>query len=220
MQVHDALRARRSVRAFLPRPIPTETLALLFESAQRAPSWCNTQPWRVVVASPATTNELRRTLLAAATSEPPSPEVPWPAEYPEPYGTHRKECGVALYRAMGVAKDDLEGRRQAWLRNYELFDAPHEAVVSMDRRFGVYMALDVGCWLQSFLLAATELGISACPQASVAAYPAAIRRVLPVPESELILFGIALGYENPAVPANAARTTRAPIRDNVRFVGF
>lgn len=218
MNVHEALRSRRSVRAFRPDPIAPEVLRRIFEAAQRAPSWCNTQPWRVVVTSPPTTDRLRAALLAAATSTPPSPEVPFPAEYPEPYGRHRKECGAALYRAMGVARDDLEGRRQAWLRNYACFDAPHAAIVSMDRRFGAYMAVDVGCWLQSLLLAATEQDVATCPQASLAAYPTAIRSVLPVPESEQILFGLSIGYEDASAPANAGRTTRAPIEENVRFV--
>jgi hypothetical protein len=119
---------------------------------------------------------------------------------------------------MGVLRDDLEGRRLAWLRNYAFFDAPHAAIVSMDRRFGLYMAVDVGCWLQSLLLAATAEGIATCPQASLAAYPGAIRSVLGVPEGEQILFGISLGLEDTAAPANACRTTRSPLAENVRFV--
>ncbi len=220
MDVSEALRTRRSVRAFRPDPVPASVLARIFEAAQRAPSWCNIQPWRVVLTAPPTTDTLRAALLSAATSSPPAPDFPFPAEYPAPYDAHRKECGVALYRAMGVAKDDMEGRRAAWLRNYACFDAPHAAIVSMDRRFAVYAAIDVGCWLQSVLLAMTEEGVSACPQAALAAYPRAVREVLEVPESEAILFGISLGYEDPAAAANACRTTRSALAENVRFVGF
>jgi hypothetical protein len=220
MDVAEALRARRSVRGFRPDPVPMAILERIFEAAQRAPSWCNIQPWRAVVTAPSVTDRLRAALLAAATSSPPTPEHPFPAEYPPPYDVHRRECGVALYRAMGVARDDHGGRRDAWLRNYACFDAPHAAIVSMDRRFAVYAAIDVGCWLQSVLLAMTEHGVSACPQAALAAYPSAVRSVLPVPASEAILFGISLGYEDPAVGANGCRTTRSPLAENVRFTGF
>jgi nitroreductase len=220
VDVRDAISTRRSVRAFLPTPVAPDVLERVFATAQRAPSWCNIQPWRAVVTAPSITDRLREALQRAATSEPPTPEAAWPLEYPEPYGTHRRDCGVALYRAMGIARDDLDARRAAWLRNYVCFDAPHVAIVSMDRRFGLYMALDVGCWLQTVLLAATAEGVATCAQAALAAYPEALRSVLSIPEGEQILFGISLGYEDVAAPANACRTTRSPVAQNVRFLGF
>src|SRR5262249_40137781 len=150
----------------------------------------------------------------------PSPDVPFPIEYPEPYKAHRRACGGALYQAMGVAYDDKAARYDAWMRNFEAFDAPHVAIVSMDRRFGLYAALDVGCWLQTALRAARAEGRATCSQASLATYPAAARKVLGIPDGELILFGISLGWEDTAVPANACRTERSPVGDNVRFLGF
>src|SRR5688572_21377440 len=97
MDVETAVRERRSVRAFLPKDVPRETLERIFERAQRAPSWCNIQPWRVWLASGETRARLSSEMLAAAKETAPSPDVPFPAEYPEPYGTHRRVCGKALY---------------------------------------------------------------------------------------------------------------------------
>ncbi len=217
MDVAKALRARHSVRAFANQPIPRDLLVSVLESAQRAPSWCNIQPWRLALTSGAATDRLRAALVEAAKTQAPNPETPFPAIYPPPYDEHRKNCGKVLYSAMGIPKEDKAARWGAWLRNYELFDAPHAAIVSMDRSFGVYGALDVGCWLQSFLLALTEAGLAACPQASLATYPDVVRKLLDIPASEHILFGISFGYEKDGAPANRAITDRAPIAANVRF---
>ncbi len=211
--------ARRSVRAFLPQEVPAQTLRGALEIAQRAPSWCNIQPWRVWIASGAARDALVAGYTEAALSRMPTPDVPFPGEYPEPYAQHRRDCGRALYEAMGVARHDGPGRQAAWMRNFVAFDAPHVAIVAIDRRFGLYAALDVGCWLEALLLALEEAGVSACGQAALATYPDVPRRVLGIGEDVSILFGIAIGYEDASAAANACRTTRQPIEANVTFVG-
>ncbi len=217
MDVSRAVAERRSTRAFLPKDVPAETLRSIFERAQRAPSWCNIQPWRVWVASGETRARLTSEMTRAALEEAPSPDVPFPTDYPEPYGTHRRACGRALYEAMGVARDDTAGRQAAWLRNFVAFDAPHVAIVGFDSRFDLYAALDVGCWLQTVLLLAREEGVSACAQASLSLYPKVSREILGIPEQVKILFGIALGYEDPSAPANTCLTARDPVESNVTF---
>lgn len=211
-------RERSSVRAFRPEPIAREQLRALFAAAQRAPSWCNVQPWRVVVTEPPATAALSERLQTAAKSGFPQAELPFPLDYPAPYGQHRKACGVALYQAMGIAKDDKAGRYDAWLRNYALFDAPHLAVVACDRRLGPYAYVDVGVWLGYLLTAAAASGIATCPMASIAAYPAPLRAALPIAETDIILFGLVLGHADAAAPANACRTTREPVEANITFV--
>jgi nitroreductase len=211
---------RRSTRGFVGTPIPRETLRRIFSAAQTAPSWCNVQPWRVCVTEPPLTPALAAELQRAATTTGlPRAEVPFPLDYPSPYKEHRKACGVALYQAMGIPKDDGAGRYAAWLRNYALFDAPHLAVVAADRRLGPYAYIDVGVWLGYVLTAATALGIETCPMASIAAYPEPLRAALPIAETDTILFGLVLGHANPVTPANACRTTREPVDANVIFVG-
>jgi nitroreductase len=216
-QLTAALEQRKSVRGFRPEPIAREALEALFGAAQRAPSWCNIQPWRVVVTSPPTTAAVASALTQAATSGMPSPDIPFPIDYPEPYGQHRRQCGGALYGAMGIERQDKARRYDAWLRNYELFDAPHVAVVSHDRRLGQYATLDVGVWLGVLITTAAVMGIDLCPMASVAAYPTQLRELLAIPDEEIILFGIAMGTEDPAVAANTCRTARDPLSANIRF---
>jgi nitroreductase len=211
-------RERSSVRAFRSEPLTTEQLHGVFGPAQRAPSWCNVQPWRVVVTQPPATAAIAERLQTAARSGMPQAELPFPLDYPAPYNEHRKQCGIALYSAMGIAKEDKARRYDAWLRNYALFDAPHLAVIACDRRLGPYAYVDVGVWLGYVLTAAAALGIATCPMASIAAYPAPLRAALPIAETDIILFGLVLGYADHSSPTNTARTTREPIEANITFV--
>ena len=218
-ELERAWHARKSIRAFKPDPLPRATIDRMFEAAQRAPSWCNVQPWRVAVTEPPLTAQLSAALVAAAKSQLPHAEVPFPLDYPSPYKEQRVACGVALYQAMGIARDDKARRYDAWLRNYELFDAPHLAVVACDRRLGPYAYVDVGVWLGYVLTAAAALGVDTCPMASVAAYPEVLRQALPIAETDVILFGITFGHADEEAPANRCRTTREPAARNVTVVG-
>jgi hypothetical protein len=217
MDLLQAIESRKSVRAFSPREVPRPVLERIFAQAQRAPSWCNIQPWRVWVASGQARREVIAGLVKEAREGSPHPDVPFPVEYPEPYATHRRACGKALYEAMGIARDDARARQAAWLRNFEAFDAPHVAFVGIHRAFDLYGALDVGCWLQTVLLLARAEGIGTCAQASLSLYPSVVRRVLSVPDEVRIIFGIAMGYEDEAADANRCRTSREPFDQNVVF---
>ena len=134
----DCLRQRRSVRGYLPTPIPEATLNAVFELAQWAPSNCNVQPWQVYVASGATRDKLRQGFLdGVASGRAMSPDIGF---MPSLTGTHRDrqvECAQALYGAMGIERGDRMGRMQATLRNFELFDAPHVCFIGMDKSFGI-----------------------------------------------------------------------------------
>ena len=211
-------RERRSIRAFTDQAVPTETLVEIFAAAQTAPSWCNIQPWRVTLTTPPKTAALAAAMQAAARAGLPQAEVPFPLDYPSPYKEHRIHCGAALYRAIGVQREDKLGRYDAWLRNYAFFDAPHVAIVACDRRLGPYAYIDVGIWLGYVLTATTAAGLATCPMASVAAYPRTLREHLPIADSDVVLFGLAIGYPSPGAPANETRTTREPIEANLRVV--
>ena len=214
-----AWEGRRSIRGFRPDAIPRADLVQMFSAAQRAPSWCNVQPWRIAVTEPPATAALAEVMQAAARASFPNAELPFPLDYPPPYKERRIACGAALYQALGVARDDKAGRYDAWLRNYAFFGAPHLAIVACDRRLGPYAYVDVGVWLGYLLTAAELLGIATCPMASVAAYPDRLRAHLPIAQTDVILFGVALGYADDDDAANRCRTGREPIASNVTFVG-
>ncbi|MBX9790220.1 MAG: nitroreductase [Pirellulales bacterium] len=214
------IRQRRSVRGFLPdQMVPRAVLVEALELAQRAPSNCNIQPWRTFVASGDRCRALREALVAAATSgRAPQPEDPVD-EFPGEYRRLQVDCAVALYREMGIDRGDHAGRLRALLRNFELFDAPHVAIICMEKHFGVGVALDVGMYVQTLLLALWARGIASCAQASLRMYPDIIRRELGIADNLRILCGISFGYEDPQVPANRTRQTREELATNVTFLG-
>lgn len=136
-------------------------------------------------------------------------------------GYRRKQiaCAVELYGHMGVARDDPVGRFDANLRNFEFFDAPHVAYVCMSKRFGIGVALDVGMYVQTLMLAMWSRGVGSCAQASLRSYPALVAKHLDVPSDEQILCGVSFGYEDRAVPANATRQPRDAVDSNVFLRG-
>jgi nitroreductase len=211
--------ARRSVRGFLPRPVPEDTLRRVFEMAQLAPSNCNVQPWRSYVASGKTRDRVRDLLLERVDSRVP-PAYDFSASANSFEGDYRKlqvECAVALYSEMGIGRDDRAGRFRAARRNFELFDAPHVVFVGMLRSFGVQVAIDVGIYLQTLMLSMTAHGIACCPQGALRNHPSVVRELFDVPADIGILCGISFGYEDPNVPANRTRVPRSPLDANVMF---
>lgn len=214
----EILRTRRSVRGFLDKPVPPEILTEVFELAQLSPSNCNAQPWRVFVASGAARDRLSKALVNAAMSgTPPNPDFNWANKFLGHYRERQIDCAVQLYTEMDIGRDDKPGRMRAALRNFELFDAPHVAFLGMDETFGSPVAVDIGIYLQTLMLALTSRGISSCAQGSMRSYPDIIRAEFGAPDSVKILVGISFGYEDPSVPANRTRIARAALSEDIVF---
>ena len=215
----ETIRSRRSIRGFHPdRPVPRDVIIEALALAQQSPSNCNVQPWEVFIASGAVRDRLRSSLIAAV-EEGISPTSS--AAMDSFIDDHRKRqvaCAVEMYSKMGIGRGDSAGRMRALLRNYELFDAPHVAIVCMRKEFGVGVALDVGMWVQTFMLALWSRGVGSCAQASLRLYPELIAEQLGVPPELAILCGISFGYEDSSVPANNTRQPREPLEANVRFI--
>lgn len=221
----DALNAllhrRHSCRAFLPRPVPEETVRQILTTAGRVPSWCNAQPWQVIVTAGAQTDVLRQALQQAAASDPdPKPDYDWPTSYTGVYQERRREVGWQLYNAVGVQKGDREGAARQSARNFVLFDAPHVAIIHAPAELGTYGALDCGGFVTAFTLAAEALGVASIPQAAVAGYAELLRNTLEIGPDRKILCAISFGYGDQKHPANSFRASRADLDDIASFVGF
>ena len=215
----EVVRARRSVRGFKPESVDPDIIDACLELAQLSPSNCNVQPWRVYLASGEARDRVRDGMLEAfAAGKFETMEHPIDT-FPGDYRKRQIACAVEMYGKMGIGRDDNEGRMHAHARNFALFDAPHVAIVCMERSFGIGVALDVGMWVQTFMLALTSRGVSACAQASLRAYSELLRRELGIPESEVVLCGVSFGFEDVDVPVNAARQPREPIASNVKKIG-
>lgn len=214
----DVVLGRRSVRGFTSEIVPRETLEQVFALAQRAPSNCNVQPWRVFVVS----GDRCRALSAAMIAKADVGDFGDPEDLMDAFeGEHRRlqiECATEMYGHMGVARGDMPGRIAAARRNFELFDAPHVAIVCMLKRYGLGVALDVGMYVQTLMLALSSRGIGSCAQASLRQYPTLIRAQLGIPDDQRIMCGVSFGYEDATVAANRTRQRREPLASNVTFV--
>lgn len=214
----DAINLRRSVRGFLPEPVPQHTLEQIFELARMTPSNCNTQPWQAFVASGQLKDRLREQFLERMSAgSPGDPDFPYVSRFEGEYRKRQVECAVALYDEMGISRDDKPGRLRAARRNFEFFDAPHIVFLGMDRSFGSTIAMDVGMYAQTLMLAMTAFGVSSCAMGSMRNYPDLVKNAFELDDSVGILLGISFGYEDPEVEANRTRTSREPLSETVVF---
>lgn len=222
MEAAEAIRTRRSIRAFLPDPVPRATVERLLALAARAPSGSNTQPWRVHVLAGAAKEALSAEILAA--HEAGAPEEREYAYYPdpwfEPYLARRRKVGWDLYAALGIGRGETARMRAQHGRNYLFFGAPVGMIVTIDRRLNTGSWIDLGMFLQTLLVAARGEGLDTCPQAAFANHHRIIRRHLPIPPEEIVVCGVALGLADPAAPENALVTDRAPVADFAAFHGW
>ncbi|MEQ3696035.1 MAG: nitroreductase [Pseudomonadales bacterium] len=217
MNFQDVVKNRRSVRGYLPKTIPQETLARVLELANLAPSNCNIQPWHVYVASGQSLQSLKAAYVQAAISSQPNPDYPSPRPFPEPYRQRQIDCAVELYKEMGIDRGDKDARNAATLRNFEFFDAPHVLFIGMDARFGASVALDVGMYAQTLMLALTSEGLASCAQGALRQYPNVVRDFFGLEDNISILMGLSFGYEDTNVAANRTRIGREAITSSVVF---
>ncbi len=207
----DLLRNRYSCRAFRPDPVPRADIERIFEAAGRAPSWCNAQPWQVIVTEGAATERFRKALQDEATTGTAALDLAGPDGYPGIYGARRRAVGWQLYEAVGVEKGDREASARQMMRNFALFDAPHVAIVTSPRALGGYGAMDSGGFVLAFTLAARALGVDTIPQAAVANYAAFVRDHFEIASDRMLLCAISFGYADDKHPANSFRTDRASL---------
>lgn len=218
MTVDQAIRERRSVRGYLPTPVPDAVLREVFSLAQLAPSNCNVQPWAPHVVSGAALKRLQTELVAAADAlEPHRPDWPADIKFEGIYRDRQVEAAGQLYGAMGIERSDRAGRHAAFVRNQASFDAPHVMFIFLPKPFDTREAVDAGIYVQTLMLAFLARGIGSCAQGALRLYPDIVRRHLGLPDSQRLLFGLCFGYEDTSVKANATRVGRVPVEEAVIF---
>lgn len=207
--LHRIAQARFSCRAFRPDAIPDGTIRDIVATARHAPSWCNAQPWQLIMTRGAETDRFRAALHAhAGSGATPEPDLPWPDGYPGIYGERRRAVAWQLYDAVGVKKGDREASGRQMLENFRLFGAPHVALLHSPRALGPYGALDCGGFVMAFCLAAQARGIATIPQAAIASHGSFVRDWFGLPEDRLLLCAISFGLPDIDHPANSFRATR------------
>jgi nitroreductase len=218
--LEDLLSARFSCRAFLPKPVARATIERVLAAAQRTASWCNSQPWQVIIASGEEKEKFRKLIYAeAASGAPHDSDFPYPREYLGVYLERRRESGFQLYNTLGIVRGDKAAYAKQALENYNFFGAPHVAIVHTDEPLGVYGAIDCGAYVSNFMLAAQALGMGTIPQAALARHSGLIRGHFNLSKDRRVVCGISFGYADREHKANSYRTTRASISDAATFVG-
>ncbi len=209
---------RRSIRRFLPEPVPGDVVRAILAAASRAPSGTNTQPWHVHVVTGGARARLSQAVLAAAEAGEQSEEYAYaPSPIGEPYLTRRRRVGFELYRLYGIERSDFAGRRQAMLRNFGFFGAPVGIFFTMDRSLLFGSWLDCGMFMQNVMIVARAYGLETCPQQAWCEYGKVVREHLAIPPDQIIVSGMALGRADRDAPENGLVSERVTVDEFAQF---
>ena len=217
--LEELLAERYSCRAFRPQPVPRPTIERILTVAQRTASWCNSQPWQVIIASGEAKERFRNEIYAKASSGASDDgDFAFPREYRGVYLARRRESGFQLYNTLGIPRGDKMAYAKQALENFNFFGAPHVAIVHTDDALGVYGAIDCGAYVGNFMLAAQALGLGVIAQAALAHQSGLIRRHFRLGDDRRVVCGISFGFADRDHRINGYRTSRASISDAATFV--
>ena len=220
MELKEAIRSRRSIRQFLPKPVPEEMIRELIADSLWAPSWGNTQPWEIVVVTGEKLAEFKKqnqeALLAGKAAQ---TDIPMPKVWPEAYLNRYKNLGKSVLSSVGIAREDKEARLQHFIKMFGLFEAPAIILINIDKALSLeYAVLDVGILLQTFCLLAHDRGLGTCIMAAIVNYPEIVRELFSIPENKTIVMGAILGWPDPEAAVNHFERQRGTLDEFVTWV--
>ena len=218
MNVTQAITERHSIRRFLPKEVSSDTIKKILADASRAPSGTNTQPWKVTCVAGGKKQQLSRAISDAIKNDQANLEYRYmPSKLREPYLSRKRKVGYTLYELYGIARDDYPARKQAMLRNFEFFGAPVGLFFRMDRDLLYGSWLDMGMFMQNVMILARVHGLESCPQQAWCEFGSTVHKVLEIPEEEIIISGMSLGYAATA-PENTLISERADVDEFAIFL--
>jgi nitroreductase len=213
------IQARRSCRAFLPKPVPRTDIERVLELAQRSPSDCNIQPWHIYVVEGRLLDEIKEALYAEEVAGIAYSYDVKPIEnYSSQFLERKRDCGWSLYGALGIRRGDREASRLQALENYHFFGAPNAAFLTSHVSTGERGIFDAGIYLGHLLLSIEAAGLAAVPQAAIAFRAGTVRQLVHIPDQQRLICAVAFGYAQPDHPANRFRLGRAPLGQNATFI--
>jgi nitroreductase len=223
LEFEEVVMGRRSIRGYRPDPVPREVLEEVIAMAIRAPSSMNTQPWHLYVLTGEVLDKVRRGNTERNLSGvPPSREIRSHGPYE---GVHRKrqiDIAVQLFQAMGIARDDAEKRQDWVMRGFRQFDAPVSIVVTYDKELqgGDVAQFDCGALVNALVAAAWSKGLGAVVNSQGIMQSPVVREHAGIPDDQVIMICVAMGYPDENFPANAVVSQRRPVHEVASFVGF
>ena len=223
MTVTEAVASRRSVRAFLDKPVDREVLRRVLETAQNAPSGGNTQPWNATVLTGAPLAKLLAT-VAEVLPQGSAAHRPEYAIYPPgldgAYEQRRRGSGEAMDAALEIPRDNKMARLMWFAKNFRAFEAPVLMLIHTPKYMGPPQWSDIGMWLQTVMLLLREAGLDSCGQEAWAIYSPQIRQCVDIPDDHIFFCGLAIGHRDPGAPVNNFPVPRASLDEAVRWEGF
>ncbi len=208
---------RRSIRAFLPKPVDSDLLKQIFSLARFSPSNSNTQPWQTYVVSGESRDRMSQALNETVGKGQYQMDFPYNPKYTGVYRQRQVDVGKLLYQALGVTREDKQGKQDAFLRNLAFFDAPHVAFMFMPDWGGLREAADIGMYTQTLILALQAHGIASCTQTILAFNADVVREQLNIDPQWKLLFGVSFGYEDTTKPQNKITPSRAELNESTVF---
>tara|TARA_X000001036_G_scaffold121683_1_gene115231 strand:- start:441 stop:1127 length:687 start_codon:yes stop_codon:yes gene_type:complete len=211
-QSYDNLRlllnSRYSCRAYKKQEVSEKDIREIISTASRVPTWCNAQPWEVLVTRGEATEKLSQLLIESTKTQQINPDFNWPTQYVGQYAQRRRQCGYQLYESIGIQKEDKKRRKEQMMLNYKFFGAPHVAIITSESDLGPYGSMDCGGFIAAFTIVAQAKGIATIAQASITGYAQTIRKYFQIPKNRLIQTAISFGYSDDLHPINHFRTER------------
>jgi len=211
-----AVFSRRSIRAFLPAPVARAEIDAVLDVARHAASGVNTQPWQVHVLTGSAKERLSAAIAAvnddeAQLAQHDEPYAYYPSQWVSPYVDRRRKVGWDLYGLLGIARNEPQRMHAQHARNYRFFDAPVGLIFTVDRVLQQGSLLDYGMFLQSLMIAARARALDTCPQVSFTRFHRVITRELRIPDHQMLVCGMSLGYADPSRIENSLVTPREPV---------
>ncbi|MCW5830380.1 MAG: nitroreductase [Deltaproteobacteria bacterium] len=222
MNVLQAIEARHSVRAFAKQPVDPALIWKILEAGRKAPSWSNSQPWEFAVIAGEPLNALRKEMYETGRrGVPRNPDIPHPKTFPDRHQNRRRLNAKMLFSALNIPREDSAQREEFNLSMLRFFDAPVGIILLMDSQLdGTWSVLDMGCCLQNIMLAAVELGLGTCAEASITAYPDVVRKHLHMGKEKRVMCGLALGHPERGTVLGDFRSIRVALDEISYWIGI
>jgi len=217
MNVSDAIKSRKSIRAFLSKPVSNKTIKLLLEKASRAPSGGNLQPWKIFIINKESMSSFLDFQRSWSQLETPGYEI-YPSSLKEPYRTSRYELGEQMYSLLDIEREDKDGRINQVMKNFEFFGAPSALFCFVDKQMGPPQWSDLGMFLQSFMLLAQEFGLDTCAQEAWAMKHESVSSFFDVSSDDMLFCGMSIGFQDTEAPINQLVSSRRPIDEWASFL--
>jgi len=223
MKVSEALDTRFTCRAFKDTPVSRKTIETILETAKRAPSGGNLQPWHVYVVGGEDLQAFKKTIAEKLPENPfgeGSEYDVYPPSLKEPYKSRRFKVGEDMYATINVSREDKAGRLKQFARNFEFFGAPVALFFAIDRTMQEGQWADLGMFIQSIMLLAREHGLDTCPQEAWAIWYKTVGEFVGIPEEQMLFCGLGIGHRDEEAQINSLRSDRADLAEFVKFQGI